>query len=42
MNYSDLIELDDYTEDMLALCEINLDVEPNWHLEQDVLSNCID
>lgn len=37
-----LFELDDYSEDMLALYEHGLDIEPDWYLELDLLSNFID
>lgn len=36
MNYYDLIELDDYQEDVQAIQEICFDVEPYWNMELDL------
>lgn len=36
MNYYDLIELDDYQEDVLAIQEICFDVDPYWNMELDI------
>lgn len=35
-------ELSDYQEDCLAVTEHAYDVEPDWYLEQDLKSNCMD
>ncbi len=36
------LELDDYREDFLGLHEPDFSIEPEWYMEQDLTSNCID
>jgi hypothetical protein len=40
--FDSLLELEDHHEDFLNIQEHNLDIEPEWWLEQDLLSNFID
>lgn len=39
---SDFLEVDEYQEDLQSLLEPDFSVEPNWWMEPDLVSNCID